>query len=92
MHRGKWITSRSVFQNVTGVLDSSYERIASHLKYSANRAKPKPSVSSIISKKDINHATTLKLQKIRGICPVLSERIVIYRDRIQAFSSMEQLG
>ena len=89
---GKWITNRSVFQKVTGVLDSSYERIAPHLKYSTSRAKPKPSVSTLISKKDINRATTLELQKIRGIGPVLSERIVIYRDRIQAFSSMEQLG
>ena len=39
---GKWITNRSVFQKVTGVLDSSYERIAPHLKYSKSRAKPKP--------------------------------------------------
>ena len=89
---GNWITNRSVFQKVTGVLDSSYERIAPHLKYSTSRAKPKPSVSTLISKKDINRATPLELQKTRGIGPVLSERIVIYRDRIQAFSSMEQLG
>jgi hypothetical protein len=48
---GKWITNRSVFQKVIGVLDRSYERIALHLKYSTSRAKPKPSVSSLISKK-----------------------------------------
>lgn len=61
---GKWITNRSVFQKVTGVLESSYERIALHLKYSTSRAKPKPSFSSLISKKDISRATTLELQKI----------------------------
>ena len=89
---GKWIANRSVFQKVTGVSDSSYERIAPHLKYPPSRTKLKPSVLTPIAKKDINRATTLELQKIRGIGPVLSERIVIYRDRIQAFSSMEQLA
>ena len=89
---GKWITDRSVFQKVTGISDSSYERIAPYLKYPPSRSKSKPFVPAPIIKKDLNHATALELQKVRGIGPVLSERIVVYRDRIQAFSNMEQLA
>lgn len=59
---GKWITDRSVFQKVTGISDSSYERIAPYLKYPPSRSKSKPFVPAPIIKKDLNHATALELQ------------------------------
>lgn len=40
---------------------------------------------------DINRATTEDLQKVRGIGPAFSERIVKYRKRLGGFSRREQL-
>lgn len=40
---------------------------------------------------DINHATAADLQAVRGIGPVLSERIVTFRDKLGGFHSSDQL-
>ena len=44
-----------------------------------------------IKKFDLNQADAQKLQSIRGIGPVLSERIVKFRDRLGGFHTTEQL-
>ncbi|MEO9474297.1 MAG: helix-hairpin-helix domain-containing protein [Cyclobacteriaceae bacterium] len=43
------------------------------------------------SKLDLNRATATQLQKIKGIGPVLSERIVKYRDYLGGFASYDQI-
>ena len=45
-----------------------------------------------ITFKDLNTATAEELQKVRGIGPVLSERIVKFRDKLGGFHSNAQLG
>ncbi len=88
---GKWIASKEEYQKVTGLADSSYNRIASYLKYPEKR-KERHFKSPAIVKQDLNKATAVELQKVRGLGIVLSNRILNYKDRIQAYSSLEQLG
>ena len=88
--KGMWMSSRSVFQKVSGVPDSTYERITPYLKFppkrlSHNKKVPPP------AKFNLNRASAEDLQKVRGIGPVYSQRILAYRDRIQAFVSWDQL-
>ena len=91
-HRaGKWISNKEEYQKVTGLADSSYHRIAPFLKYPEKRKQRNFKVPAIV-KQDLNKATALELQKVRGIGIVLSNRIVSHKDRIQAYSSMEQLN
>ena len=44
-----------------------------------------------VTKFDLNHADAQTFQKIRGIGPVLSERIVKFRNRLGGFYTTEQL-
>ncbi|MAE85205.1 MAG: hypothetical protein CMB80_20895 [Flammeovirgaceae bacterium] len=44
-----------------------------------------------VSKFDLNHVDAATLQSIRGIGPVLSERIIKFRDRLGGFHSTSQL-
>ncbi len=57
---------------------------------------PSPVYKNVLSaeskvKMDINSATTEDLQKVRGIGPAFSERIVKYRKRLGGFARREQL-
>ncbi len=47
--------------------------------------------ASVPAKHDLNSATPMALQKIKGIGPVLSERIVKYRDLVGGFHNFDQL-
>lgn len=54
--------------------------------------RPEKAPPEAIVKFDINMATAAELQVVRGIGPVLSERIVTYRDRLGGFHHPGQLG
>ena len=43
------------------------------------------------AKLNLNRPSAEDLQKVRGIGPVYSQRILTFRDRIQAFVSWDQL-
>lgn len=56
----------------------------------AKRETPKPDPTPIVV--DINQADVEKWKKLRGIGPVLSERIVKFRDKLGGFTSIEQVA
>ena len=62
-------------------------------EYPPDEAKPEPSEKIIAAKErfDINYASATDLQAIRGIGPVLSERIVAFRSKLGGFYSGDQL-
>jgi competence protein ComEA len=57
--------------------------------HEAKHIEPDP--ADVIVKVEINHATKEELVKLYGIGPVLSERIIKYRNLLGGFYSLEQL-
>lgn len=59
------------------------------------KTKPKeanePKIAAPVAKSDLNSATAEHLQELPGIGPVLSDRIVRFRDRLGGFHDIRQL-
>ena len=90
-----WINSVQDFQQVTGVSDSLLAAISPYFKFpkwvtqSQKQIKSKPQKQS---KLDLNLATSEQLQKVYGIGPKLSERIIRYREKLNGgFADMVEL-
>jgi len=101
---GKWVNSVSDFKNVTQVSDSLLDEISPYFKFPDWVTNPKiPSFPnrevrksgfeevSYHQKIDLNKATEDELQKVNGIGPALSQRIIAYRDKLNGFSNDLQL-
>ena len=83
------------FQRISGISDSMLALISPRLRFDS-RAKQKKSLplipkSNTLPRADINKATAAELMRIKGIGPVLSERIIKFRYRLQGFQINEQL-
>lgn len=96
--KDKFMNTAKEFQRVTKVSDSLLNSMAPYfqfptwvLKQNATKQKAKFQDEEIVMK-DLNLATPKDLQAIRGIGPVLSERIIKYRERLQGFSLKDQLN
>ncbi|GLR19413.1 helix-hairpin-helix domain-containing protein [Portibacter lacus] len=74
-------------RKIYGMTEEHIEKIAPNLKFENKSNFQKPKLTTIY----INQATAYDFAKISGIGPVLSERIVKFRDRIGGFHSYEQL-
>lgn len=88
----KWVNSAKEFQDVTQISDSLLNRISPYFKFPewVNKPTKKFSNSKFISKNktysqkgDLNKATQQQLQKVYGIGEKLSERIIIYRNKLK---------
>ena len=95
----KWIHSIADFKEVTKVSDSLLAIIGPLFKFpdwvvKSKAASAQKSLSVCLSytdKIDLNTATQIQLQKVRGIGPALSARIISYRDKLGGFSVDKQL-
>lgn len=89
---GKWINSIAQFQAIAQVDAKWIEKYRPYFSFPKRESTPKPknrfSTPKIIN---INAASAAHFQAIRGIGPVLSERIVKYRKRLGGFSTLDQL-
>jgi len=90
-----WINSAQDFQRITGVSDSLLAAISPYFKFpkwvtqSQKQIKSKPQKKS---KLDLNSATAQQLEKVYGIGPKLSERIIRYREKFNGgFADMVEL-
>lgn len=94
--QGREIKNKEDFQRVTGISDTTMQQIAPRLRFDRflsnkkespvlRRETTKPSV------KDLNTASAADLMAIRGIGPVLSERILKFRNRLSGFQVNAQL-
>lgn len=61
-------------------------------KFTQKNIFPKPENESSTIVIDINNSTPEDWQKLRGIGPSFSKRIVTFRDRLGGFHSIEQVG
>lgn len=92
--KGNYVNSAHEFQKVTGVSDSLLIQIGPYFKFRqfSNRpAKRKVSYVSMEVVADLNLATEESLQQISGIGPVLSKRIIAFRNSLGGFLVTEQL-
>lgn len=96
--QGKWVNSVKDFQNVTKVSDSLLDSFSHLFKFPDFITNPKqrasfkePKKLSFKEKKDLNTATAEDLQKVYGIGPYYSSKIVAYRDKLSGFSNSLQL-
>ncbi|MEM5540162.1 helix-hairpin-helix domain-containing protein [Olleya sp. AS48] len=98
----KWINSVKQFQDVTKVSDSVLNKISPFFKFPDWVTNPKPkhanfktgyskTVKTEAQKLDLNSATAIQLQKVYGIGPSYSERIIKFRNKINGFHSFIEL-
>ena len=95
----KWVNSVKDFQKVTKVSDSLLDTFSSLFKFpdfitnpKPRRTFSKPKALSFSEKMDLNIATAENLQKVYGIGPYYSKRIVAYRETLGGFSDDVQLN
>ncbi len=82
--KNQWVNSAVEFQQVTQISDELLENIQPYFKFPqwvVDAQKSSLKTQSSVPKIDLNDATAQQLEKIRGIGPVLSERIIRYRER-----------
>lgn len=97
--QNKYVNSVADFQRVTQVSDSVLQKMAPYFKFPAWVTQKKSRNDAFetlpkkqpILKKDLNRATVEDFIAIRGIGPVLAERIITYRAQLGAFVALEQL-
>jgi len=100
--QNKWINSVNQFQSVTKVSDSLLAKISPYFKFPDWVTNPKPKQNNFSQsfsklpktesqKLDLNSATAEQLQKVYGIGPSYSQRIIKYRHKINGFHSFIEL-
>ncbi|QXP61437.1 ComEA family DNA-binding protein [Olleya sp. HaHaR_3_96] len=98
----QWVNSVNQFQQVTKVSDSLLAQIAPYFKFPEWVTHPKSQKNGSTKpfsktpkterqKLDLNSATAEQLQKVYGIGPSYSERIVKYRQKINGFHAFIEL-
>ena len=82
-----WLYSPEEFQKITQISDSLLKVLSPKFRFPFKKEK-----QGLLLKNDLNEATDKELQKIYGVGPVLSSRIVRYRARLGGFSMKKQLN
>jgi len=89
--KGLWINNKEEFKKVTGVSENWLDSIAPFFKFpqwltsskaSQNSGKTLVTFKKVHEKIDLNTATAEELQRVYGIGPTLSKRIITYRSAL----------
>ncbi|MBT8285960.1 MAG: helix-hairpin-helix domain-containing protein [Flavobacteriaceae bacterium] len=90
---GQYIRTAEEFQTVTQITDELFTQVEPYFKFPSFRQnnKTQSGAADVSIPRDLNSATAAELQKISGIGPVLSSRIIRFRDRLGGFMVTEQL-
>ena len=93
--QGRFLKSASEFQEVTGVSDSLLGKISVYFKFPKFKRQYRqhhaPAKRKIADKRDLNKASYDDLQSVTGIGPILSKRIISYRNLLGGFNFEDQL-
>lgn len=85
--QGGTLDNLETFSRVSGLADSTVSRLAPYLRFP--RTKSPPTLRS--GRTDLNRVTAVELEAVRGIGPVLSRRIVKFREALGGFLHESQL-
>ncbi|MEZ2415855.1 ComEA family DNA-binding protein [Muriicola sp. E247] len=90
---GRYIRTTEEFQAVTKISKELLGQVEPYFKFPRlrQRNKTRSGADQISIPRDLNSATARELQQISGIGPVLSSRIIRFRDRLGGFIVTEQL-
>ncbi|MBC2839129.1 helix-hairpin-helix domain-containing protein [Robiginitalea sp. SC105] len=96
---GNRIKTESDFRRATGLPDTVMERLLPLLRFPAIKPRPGLPAQPVPGGRgaahepvaDLNEATALSLQSVRGVGPVLSARIVRFREALGGFLDTSQL-
>ncbi len=90
---GRYFQSKQEFKQVAGLSDSLFQKLLPYIKIPEYKFKNNSfqNKHKLLKTNDINLATAEDLQSVNGIGPVLSKRIVKYRNAIGGFHSWTQL-
>lgn len=95
-----WFNNKNDFSKIYAIDDSTYQRLEAHILIpQKHKPKVKKQFRKTNSKKknfrkvivEINSATSKELQKIYGLGPSLSLRIINYRDALGGFLDKKQI-
>jgi DNA uptake protein ComE-like DNA-binding protein len=98
--KDQWINSIADFKRITKVSDTILATISPYFKFPEWVSKPRVKQKDYLNgfskitydqKVDLNTTTAIQLQKVNGIGKVLSERIIIQREKLGGFTSEVQL-
>jgi competence ComEA-like helix-hairpin-helix protein len=90
----RYVRTAAEFQQVTGISDSLLAEIGPFFRFpvfSEDNRQQKAGIGGKASPRDLNTATEEELRIISGIGPVLSSRIVRFREKLGGFLVKEQL-
>jgi competence ComEA-like helix-hairpin-helix protein len=92
--KGRYFQSKQEFKQVSGISDSLFQALAPYINIPHYKSYPKTGFKENhkISNRNINNTTAEDLQTISGIGPVLSKRIIKYRESMGGFSQKEQIN
>ncbi len=90
---GKYFQTKQEFKEVAGLSDSLFAKLEPYIKIHVFKTEKSFSFGNhkSLTTNDINKATVEDLQNVYGVGPVLSKRIVKYRNLIGGFNDMSQL-
>lgn len=90
-NRGGIFRNKEDLKKIYGINDSIYSILEPYIEFPevANIYKPRDEIATI-SFLDLNSATAKDLESLHGIGPVLSERIVKFRDKLGGFYKVSQ--
>lgn len=87
-----WINSTSDFKKVTLIIEERLSKFSHLFKFPEFINRKKDSNIFQNSLIDLNVSKAKSLQQVNGIGPVLSQRIVDFRNQLGGFTSLVQLG
>lgn len=91
LRRGSRFRNMSQFQAVLRLPDSIAERIHPQLRFPDSPTLQAPRFIEAVFRHDLNNSRAADFAKVNGIGPVLSRRIVNYRQALGGFVAKDQL-
>lgn len=91
---GKYVNSATDFQNVTGVSNELLQKIAPLFKFpewTQNKKQETKNEVVVVKKIDLNKATLQDLVAIKGIGDYFANAILIEREKLNGFVSIQQV-
>ncbi len=98
--KGGRIREKEDLSRIYGISEEYYEELFPFIEINLAEKEPnkkepieiKSTVPTTATRFDLNAANVEDLQKLRGIGPALSKRIIKFRDRLGGFHSIDQVG